>query len=456
MTIHRLLIANRGEIAARITRTCEALGIETVLAASEADLDSIPARLATTVICIGPPPSPRSYLSLDAVIQAAKKTQADAIHPGYGFLSENAAMASACEKNQIIFIGPTITQLQAIGDKLKARENAVAAKLPVVPGGPVESVAEAQAQAKAIGYPVLIKAVSGGGGRGMKIVESDNALAQAMTLAQAEAENAFGDSRVYLECYVASGRHVEVQVLGDGKDVIHLGTRDCSIQRRYQKLVEEAPAPALSPELRNAMEAAAVTFGKHLAYRGAGTVEFLVDAARGSFYFLEMNARIQVEHPVTEAITGIDLVAQQIRVAEGRPLGLGQDDIRFYGHAIECRLNAEDCANDFQPSPGMVTQAAFSAGEGIRMDSHIETGIAIPPFYDSLLGKLIVWGKDRTEAVERLQQALSHCRINGVASNIVLHRHILDDPEFQTGGVDTRFLPARLTSGDWNLEAIDA
>ncbi len=456
MTIHRLLIANRGEIAARIIRTCEALGIETVLAASEADLDSIPARLATTVICIGPPPSPRSYLSLDAVIQAAKKTQADAIHPGYGFLSENAAMASACEKNQIIFIGPTIGQLQAIGDKLKARDNAVAANLPVVPGGPVESVAEAQAQAKAIGYPVLIKAVSGGGGRGMKIVESDNALAQAMTLAQAEAENAFGDSRVYLECYVASGRHVEVQVLGDGKDVIHLGTRDCSIQRRYQKLVEEAPAPALSPELRNAMEAAAVTFGKHLAYRGAGTVEFLVDAARGSFYFLEMNARIQVEHPVTEAITGIDLVAQQIRVAEGRPLGLGQDDIRFYGHAIECRLNAEDCANDFQPSPGMVTLAAFPAGEGIRMDSHIETGIAIPPFYDSLLGKLIVWGKDRTEAVERLQQALSHCRINGVASNIVLHRHILDDPEFQTGGVDTRFLPARLTSGDWNLEAIDA
>jgi acetyl-CoA carboxylase biotin carboxylase subunit len=456
MTIHRLLIANRGEIAARIIRTCEALGIETVLAASEADLDSIPARLATTVICIGPPPSPRSYLSVDAVIQAAKKTQADAIHPGYGFLSENAALASACEKNQIIFIGPTIGQLQAIGDKLKARDNAVAANLPVVPGGPVESVAEAQAQAKAIGYPVLIKAVSGGGGRGMKIVESDNALAQAMTLAQAEAENAFGDSRVYLECYVASGRHVEVQVLGDGKDVIHLGTRDCSIQRRYQKLVEEAPAPALSPELRNAMEAAAVTFGKHLAYRGAGTVEFLVDAARGSFYFLEMNARIQVEHPVTEAITGIDLVAQQIRVAEGRPLGLGQDDIRFYGHAIECRLNAEDCANDFQPSPGMVTQAAFPAGEGIRMDSHIETGIAIPPFYDSLLGKLIVWGKDRTEAVERLQQALSHCRINGVASNIVLHRHILDDPEFQTGGVDTRFLPARLTSGDWNLEAIDA
>ena len=456
MTIHRLLIANRGEIAARIIRTCEALGIETVLAASEADLDSIPARLATTVICIGPPPSPRSYLSVDAVIQAAKQTQADAIHPGYGFLSENAALASACEKNQIIFIGPTIGQLQAIGDKLKARDNAVAANLPVVPGGPVESVAEAQAQAKAIGYPVLIKAVSGGGGRGMKIVESDNALAQAMTLAQAEAENAFGDSRVYLECYVASGRHVEVQVLSDGKDVIHLGTRDCSIQRRYQKLVEEAPAPALSPELRNAMEAAAVTFGKHLAYRGAGTVEFLVDAGRGSFYFLEMNARIQVEHPVTEAITGIDLVAQQIRVAEGRPLGLGQDDIRFYGHAIECRLNAEDCANDFQPSPGMVTQAAFPAGEGIRMDSHIETGIAIPPFYDSLLGKLIVWGKDRTEAVERLQQALSHCRINGVASNIVLHRHILDDPEFQTGGVDTLFLPARLTSGDWNLEAIDA
>jgi acetyl-CoA carboxylase biotin carboxylase subunit len=448
MTIHRLLIANRGEIAARIIRTCDALGIETMLAASEADVDSIPARMATAVICIGPPPSPRSYLSVDAVIQAAVQAQVDAIHPGYGFLSENAALAKACEANNIIYIGPTVDQLQAIGDKLKARENAVAANLPVVPGGPVYTVMEAQAQAKAIGYPVLIKAVSGGGGRGMKVVQSDGELAQAMTLAQAEAENAFGDSRVYLECYVASGRHVEVQVLGDGNDVIHLGTRDCSIQRRYQKLVEEAPAPALSPELRRAMETAAVDFGKHLAYRGAGTVEFMVDVARNSFYFLEMNARIQVEHPVTEAITGIDLVAQQIRVAEGRPLALAQDDIHFYGHAIECRFNAEDCAKEFQPSPGTIIRAEFPAGTGIRMDSHIESGVTIPPFYDSLLGKLIVWGKDRNEAVARLQHALHHCSIDGVATNIVLHQVILQDPAFMTGGVDTRYLPALLGTCD--------
>lgn len=449
--IHRLLIANRGEIAVRIIRTCNTLGIETVLVSSEADLDALPARLADTVVNIGPPPSQQSYLNINAVIQAALQTQADAVHPGYGFLSENPQLAKACADNNLIFIGPTITQLEAIGDKLKARENALAAELPIVPGGAVSSLADAAKLASEIGYPVLIKAVSGGGGRGMKIVNDPDSLAEAMTLAQAEAENAFNDDRVYLECYVESGRHVEVQILGDGDKVIHLGTRDCSIQRRYQKLVEEAPAPALDLSFRDSMEAAAVAFGKHLSYTGAGTVELLVDISRGTFYFLEMNARIQVEHPVTEAVTGVDLVAQQIRVAEGRPLGINQEDIVFQGHAIECRLNAEDCSNDFHPSPGNISRAIFPAGESIRVDSHIESGSNVPPFYDSLLGKLITWGNTRAEAVQSMQKALVLCQIDGVKTNLVLHQAILNDPAFVKGGIDTRFLPLLLATCDLRL-----
>lgn len=455
MNINRLLIANRGEIAARIIRTCKHLGIESVLVASEADLDSVPARLADQVINIGPPPSQQSYLSIEKVIEATVQSQADAVHPGYGFLSENAAFAEACAEQQIIFIGPTVQQLDAIGDKLKARKNALAANLPVVPGGSVETIQEAKAMAEKIHYPVLIKAVSGGGGRGMKVVRSEAELEEAMTLARAEAENAFGDDRVYLECYVESGRHVEVQILADGDTAIHLGTRDCSIQRRYQKLVEEAPAPSLADKLRNNIQQAAVDFALHLSYCGAGTVEFLVDVDRNSFYFLEMNARIQVEHPVTEAITGFDLVAQQIRVAEGRPLGMTQDDIKFYGHAIECRLNAEDSSQDFLPTPGTVTQALFPAGDGIRIDSHIESGSVVPPYYDSLLGKLIVWGNDRDEAISKLQKALSSCCIEGVANNTLLHQSILHDTAFIKGGVDTRFLPSRLKAGGWQLAAAD-
>jgi len=453
MNINRLLIANRGEIAARIIRTCTHLGIESVLVASEADLDSVPARLADQVINIGPPPSQQSYLSIEKVIKAAVQSQADAVHPGYGFLSENAAFAEACAEKEIIFIGPTIEQLDAIGDKLKARTNALAANLPVVPGGSIETIDEALAIAGDIDYPILIKAVSGGGGKGMKVVRSETELEAAISLAQAEAENAFGDDRVYLECYVESGRHVEVQILADGETAVHLGTRDCSIQRRYQKLVEEAPAPALDDALRHDIEQAAVDFARHLSYRGAGTVEFLVDVDRNSFYFLEMNARIQVEHPVTEAITGFDLVGQQIRIAEGRPLGMSQEDIRFYGHAIECRLNAEDCNNDFMPSPGTVTRALFPAGEGIRMDSHIETGSKVPPFYDSLLGKLIVWGSSRDEAVNIMQNALSTCRIDGVETNIKLHLAVMNDPAFIQGGVDTRFLPGLLEAGSLGLGA---
>jgi acetyl-CoA carboxylase, biotin carboxylase subunit len=439
--IRRILIANRGEIAARIIRTCRDLGINSVLAASEADMAAVPARLADEVICIGPPPPGQSYLNPRAVVSAAKARGADAIHPGYGFLSENATLAEECDKAGIVFVGPTVKQLAAVGDKVRARENAVAAKVPVVPGGSIDDAAEAEALAGKIGYPVLIKAVGGGGGRGMKLVEDPAKLAHQIELAMAEADAAFKDSRVYLERFVKHGRHVEVQLLGDGKDIVHLGSRDCSIQRRYQKLVEEAPAPALSDSLHQKMLDSAVDFGRHLAYRGAGTVEFLVDCDRDDFYFLEMNARIQVEHPVTEAITGVDLVAEQIAIADGQGLRLAQSDIRFSGHALECRINAEDTAHDFRPSPGTVARALWPAGEGIRVDTHIESGAVVPPFYDSLVGKIITWGADRPAALKRMRQALASCRIDGIATNIALHAALMADPGFAEGGVTTSYFP---------------
>lgn len=439
MTIRSLLIANRGEIAARVVRTCRELGIRTVLAASEADLDSVPTRLADHVICIGPARSADSYLNVNAVVGAAAAARVDAIHPGYGFLSENVRLARACRARGIIFIGPTEAQLEAVGDKLRARHHAIEAGLPVIPGGAVESSAEATVLAKQIGWPILVKAVSGGGGRGMKLVHDPLAMAETIDLAMAEADSAFGDSRVYLERYVASGRHIEVQIIGDGEKVVHLGDRDCSVQRRYQKLVEEAPAPSLPGCTRKAMHAAAVAFGDHLGYRGLGTVEFLYDRDRGEFYFLEMNARIQVEHPVTEAITGLDLVAEQIEVAEGRKLRFRQEEITFSGHAIESRLNAEDWTRDFQPSPGTVAAALFPAGPGIRVDTHIEAGSRVPPFYDSLLAKIIVRGADRLEAIERLTLALSDCEIRGVVTNRDMHLALLRQPEFVKGGVDTAY-----------------
>jgi acetyl-CoA carboxylase biotin carboxylase subunit len=439
MNIQRVLIANRGEIAVRLIRTCRDLGIETVLAASAADTGSLAARLADKTICIGPPPPAQSYLNIPAIIAAAQSAGADAVHPGYGFLAENANLARACHAADLVFIGPTEAQLIAVGDKLKAREHARAAGIPVLTGGTVTSIVEALKLGHAIGWPVLIKAVGGGGGRGMKIVTEPAQLGHTMELAMAEAEAAFADSRVYLERYVPHGRHVEVQILGDGTDIIHLGTRDCSIQRRYQKLIEEAPAPVLPEQLRSAIHAAAVRFGRHLEYRGLGTVEFLVDKDRGEFYFLEMNARIQVEHPVTEAITGLDLVARQISVAEGRPLALRQEDVIFNGHAIECRINAEDCGNNFHPSPGTVKAASFPAGEGIRVDTHIESGSVVPPFYDSLLGKLIVHAADRAAAIRMMAQALQVCRIDGIHSNIIMHKLLIEDPEFGDGGVDTGY-----------------
>lgn len=439
MRLNRVLIANRGEIALRIIRSCHKLGLETVLAASEADLDSLPARLADSTICIGEAKPAMSYLDVEAVVGAALAAKADAIHPGYGFLSENVALVRRCRAAGLVFIGPTEEQLEGIGDKLKARGNALAARLPVVPGGPVNNVAEAMAKAEAIGWPILIKAVGGGGGRGIKQVHNPSQLAETIELAMAEASAAFGDARVYLERFVASGRHVEVQLLGDGQKVIHLGTRDCSVQRRYQKLVEEAPAPALTDGLRDAMHAAAVRFGEHMKYQGLGTVEFLVDCHRAEFYFLEMNARIQVEHPVTEAITGLDLVAEQFYVAEGYGLRLDQGDIAFTGHAVECRINAEDWTQDFRPSPGTVAIAMFPAGRGIRVDTHIERGMRVTPFYDSLLAKIVVHGEDRTEALRGMIAALANCHIEGVTTNVAMHEALFRHPEFSVGGVDTSY-----------------
>ena len=460
MILRRVLVANRGEIAIRVLRTCQRLGIETVLAVSDADADSVPARLADQTIRIGPESAAQSYLNVAAVVAAAVTARADAIHPGYGFLSENPRLARACEAAGIVFIGPSAEVLEAAGDKLAARSHAVAAGLPVLPGGPVGAAhaadaarlahaadaarlahaADAARLAERIGYPVLVKAAGGGGGRGLRVVRDPGRLTEAVAVASAEAQAAFGDPRVYLERYVSPARHVEVQVLGDGENVIHLGDRDCSVQRRYQKLVEEAPAPLLGETLRVGMRAAAVALGQQLKYQGLGTVEFLVDAERSAFWFLEVNARIQVEHPVTEAVTGLDLVAEQIAIAEGRGLRLAQADVCLAGHAIECRINAEDPAAGFRPSPGTVTSAIFPAGPGIRVDTHIQAGSAVPPQYDSLLAKLIASGATRAQALARLRGALARCEIGGVATTLGVHAALADDAEFAAGGVATDFL----------------
>jgi acetyl-CoA carboxylase biotin carboxylase subunit len=441
MSIRRILIANRGEIAVRIIRTCRALGIETVLGVSEADRRSLGADMADRVLCLGPSQPAASYLRVETVVQAAIGSGCDAIHPGYGFLSERADLARLCEAEGVIFIGPTAAQIDAVGDKLRARSEAVAADVPVVPGGPVDGVQEARALAEAIGVPILVKAVGGGGGRGMKLVERLEDLLPTMDMASAEAGAAFGDPRVYLERFVARGRHIEVQVLGDGTGkVVHLGERDCSVQRRYQKLVEETPAPHLPAAVRDRMLAAAVRFAERLSYRGAGTVEFLYDVAREAFYFLEMNARIQVEHPVTEQVSGIDLIAEQIAIAEGRGLRFDQGDITLTGAAIECRINAEDPARGFAPSPGTVSAVTWPEGDGIRVDTHVIAGAGIPPFYDSMIAKIIATGPDRETARTRLLAALGRTRIAGIATNLAIQQRIVADPGFVAGGVDTGFL----------------
>jgi len=447
MAIRRIFVANRGEIAVRILRTCRALGIETVLGVSEADRESLGAEMADRVLCLGPAQPALSYLRVETVVQAALGSACDAIHPGYGFLSERADLARLCEAEGVIFIGPIADQIEAVGDKLRARAAAEAAGVPVIPGGAASSPEEARRLAEQIGMPLLVKAAGGGGGRGMKLVEQAEDLAAMMDMASAEAEAAFGDARVYLERYVRSGRHIEVQVLGDGEGrVIHLGERDCSVQRRYQKLVEETPAPHLPPATRAAMHDAAIRFAARLSYRGAGTVEFLYDVPRDAFYFLEMNARIQVEHPVTEAVTGIDLVAEQIAIADGNGLGMAQQDIVCAGAAIECRINAEDPERDFAPSPGAISAVRWPAGEGIRVDTHIVDGARIPPFYDSMIAKVIAHGPDRATALARLRTALADVRIAGVATNLAFQQAVLADPDFACGGVDTGFL-ARFLDG---------
>jgi acetyl-CoA carboxylase biotin carboxylase subunit len=442
LSIRRLLVANRGEIAARIIRTCRKLGIESVLAVSEADRDSVPARLSSRVLCIGPAHASESYLRSETIVQAALGSGCQAIHPGYGFLSERAPLARLCEEHGVIFIGPTAQTLDAVGDKLRARTEAVGAGVPVVPGGSADSPDAARALARSIGVPLMVKAVGGGGGRGMKLVERESELDAALQLAAAEAGAAFGDARLYVERRIAPARHVEVQVLGDGTGkVIHLGERDCSVQRRYQKLIEETPAPGLTPALRTRLHEAAVRFAARLRYRGAGTVEFLVDE-RGGFWFLEMNARIQVEHPVTEQASGIDIVAEQIAIAAGEPSCVARGAPALAGCAIECRINAEDPARDFAPSPGLVREVVWPSGAGIRVDTHIESGSHVPPFYDSLLAKIIAFAPERATALERLRAALAATRIDGIATNLAFQARVLADPRFARGGVDLGFLAA--------------
>jgi len=438
--IKKVLIANRGEIALRIHRACHEMGIKTVAAHSTADADAMHVRLADEAICIGPPAASESYLNIANLISAAEISGADAIHPGYGFLSENAKFAEIVEAHNIIWIGPKPEHIVTMGDKIQAKISAAALGLPLVPGsdGPLTNVAEAKKVAKEIGYPVLIKAASGGGGRGMKVVPEESQLETLMEQAGSEAAAAFGDATVYMEKYLGDPRHIEFQVFGDGNGhAIHLGERDCSLQRRHQKVVEEAPSPIISSEERERMGGIVAKAMADMGYRGAGTIEFLWE--NGEFYFIEMNTRLQVEHPVTEAITGLDLVREQIRIAEGHPLTLRQEDVVFRGHAIECRINAED-PRTFAPSPGLVKQYHAPGGMNVRVDSGLYAGYRIPPYYDSMIAKLIVYGTTRNGALRRLRRALEEFVVDGVKTTIPLHQALLDDPDFQTGNYTIKWL----------------
>ncbi|MGE0355092.1 MAG: acetyl-CoA carboxylase biotin carboxylase subunit [Gemmatimonadales bacterium] len=439
---NKVLIANRGEIALRIIRACRELGIQTVAVYSEADRESLHVRFADDDVCIGPPLGRQSYLRIPAIIAAAEITGADAIHPGYGFLAENAEFADTCRASNITFIGPTGEQIRQMGDKATARRLAQEAGVPTVPGsaGTIQDIEEALETAEGIGYPVIIKATAGGGGKGMRIAQDADQFAQVFSLAQNEALSAFGNGSVYVEKYLARPRHVEIQVLGDmhGK-VVHLGERDCSVQRRHQKLIEESPSPALTTELRKRMGDSAVQLALAIGYMGAGTLEFLLDED-GSFYFMEMNTRIQVEHPVTEMVTSFDLVKEQIRIAAGEPLSFKGDGSRLRGHAIECRVNAEDPYRNFQPSPGQITAFHPPGGPGVRVDSHVYAGYTVPPYYDSLLAKVIVHGNTREEALRRMGQALDSFILEGVTTTIPFLARVIRHPDFAAGNVDTKFL----------------
>ena len=446
LPIRRVLIANRGEIAVRVIRACRELGIEAVQVYSEADRDSLPVQMADGSICIGPPPSNRSYLRSDVLIDAARTAQADAIHPGYGFLSENAAFARACDDAGIVFIGPGARVIELMGDKATARRIASEAGVSTTPGsaGTVADAEGARNVALKIGYPVLLKAAAGGGGRGMRVVRNEGQLPGSFADAAREAQAAFGDGSIYVEKFLERVRHIEIQVLSDGHNVLHLGERDCSIQRRNQKLIEESPSPALDDGVRTRIGEAAVRVCRTVGYVNAGTVEFILDAVSGDFYFMEMNTRVQVEHPVTELVTGIDIVKEQIRIAQGERLPLLQDEVRLSGHAIECRINAEDPARDFAPSPGQVQGLRLPGGPGIRIDSHMVEGYRVPPYYDSLLAKVLAWGRDRPEALARMRRALSEMRVEGLHTTIAFHQRVLGDQRFQNGDVHTRFVEDEL------------
>jgi len=440
MSIEKLLIANRGEIALRIHRACHEMGIKTVAVHSTADTDAMHVRLADEAICIGPPAARDSYLNVANIISAAEISGADAIHPGYGFLSENAQFAEIVEAHGLIFVGPKPEHIRIMGDKVEAKRTAGALGLPLVPGseGAITDVAEAKRLAKEIGYPVLIKAASGGGGRGMKVVPDESGLESLMSQAKSEAKAAFGDDTVYMEKYLGNPRHIEFQIFGDGKgNAIHLGERDCSLQRRHQKVLEEAPSPVISVAERERMGGIVAKAMADMGYRGAGTIEFLWEG--GKFYFIEMNTRLQVEHPVTEMITGVDLVREQIRVAEGRALSVAQKDLVFSGHAIECRINAED-PETFAPSPGTVTAYHVPGGMHVRVDSGLYQGYRVPPYYDSMIGKLIVYGRTREGCIMRLRRALEEYVIEGMKTTIPLHQKLLRDPDFQNGDYTIKWL----------------
>ncbi|MDD9992817.1 MAG: acetyl-CoA carboxylase biotin carboxylase subunit [Rhodospirillales bacterium] len=442
MALSRVFVANRGEIAVRIVRACRSLGLESVVGVSDADREGLAAELADRAVVLGPAPARESYLNANLVVHAAKATACDALHPGYGFLSESSALAGLCEREEIVFVGPRAETIERLGDKLTARAIAAEADVPIVPGsGEIRAAAEARTFAARVGYPVLMKASAGGGGRGMFVARTDADIDDGFERASAEAEAAFGDGALFVERFVEDARHVEVQIMGDGAGaVVHFGERDCSVQRRFQKVVEEAPAAALSAEARAQIHDAACRLARHLDYQSAGTVEFLYDVARGEAYFIEANVRIQVEHPVTEEVTGIDLIEEQLRIAGGGGLSVAQGDIALAGHAIECRINAEAPERDFAPSPGLIDAWRAPEGQGIRIDSHCRAGAFVSPFYDSMIAKLIVRAGDRTQAVERMSGALDAFRIGGIDTNLAFQARLVRHPDFAANSLNTRWL----------------
>ena len=444
--VEKVLIANRGEIALRIIRSCRELDIATVAVYSTVDKKALHVQLADEAVCVGDSISNKSYLNIPNILAAATSRGVDAIHPGYGFLAENDKFAEMCNDHGITFIGPSPNAIRSMGDKSTAKETMERVGVPTVPGskGLLSSVEEAYEMAQEIGYPVIIKATAGGGGRGMRLVENKANLEKMFKAAQGEAEAAFGNDGLYMEKFIKKPRHVEIQILADRSgNVVHLGERDCSVQRRHQKLLEESPSPAINHSLRKKMGNAAIAAAKSISYEGAGTVEFLVDDDN-NFYFMEMNTRIQVEHPVTEMVTGVDLIAEQIKIAGGKNLEFTQDDIQLNGHAIECRINAEDPSHNFRPSPGKITGWLPPGGPGVRVDSHVYTGYEIPPFYDSLIGKLIVWGKDRNTAIKRMNRALNECAVTGIPTTINFHLSLLNKRKFMEGKIHTKYVEEEL------------